>query len=394
MSRRKPYFVIADDLTGSAELAALAHQAGLRVAVWRDVPSRCPRNVDVLVCDSGTRLDSPQTAARKVRKLAARLRTFPHAGIFKKADSVLRGNVMAEIDACLSALDLRRALLVPCNPSLGRIIRQGRYSIGGQPLPRTSFARDPHHPRKSAQISQLLGQRAGTVTCLHPADHLPERGVAVGEASSPADVALWAARLDAQTLPAGGADFFRSWLVKMRAVRRTKRARGALTPSPTFVLSGTTATSLPISPLTEEPFEVHARSIPTPTQLTTLALARLRSDGALAVATNRGISKKSDLRINALFADVARRVRDARGFEHVLVAGATTASSVLDGLDWRRLDVVRVWGPGAVTLRPIEAPRFLVTVKPGSYSWPVDLRRQFTPAAGTRPCNPVLNAAR
>ena len=50
--------------------------------------------------------------------------------------------------------------------------------------------------------------------------------------------------------------------------------------------------------------------------------------------------------------------------------------------------------PGAVTLRPAEAPGVLATLKPGSYAWPVSLRRYFAPALASRSCQPALNAAR
>jgi D-threonate/D-erythronate kinase len=394
MPRRLPYLVIADDLTGAAELAALAHQAGLRAAVHRGVPRRMPAKVDVLVCDSATRLLSSAAAARRVGILARQLHRFPNAGIFKKTDSVLRGNVVAEIQACMRALKRTRALMVPCNPSLGRIVNQGRYSIAGQPIHRTAFARDPHHPRKSAQISKLLKSGGASIPCLHPADALPPRGIALGEASSPADVALWASKLDEKTLPAGGADFFRMWLVQLRAVRASRAARPALARLSTLVLSGTTATASPISPLTSEPFELHARAIPTPSQLAALATSRLQQDSSAAIATNAKLTPRFDHKVNAVFARSAVRLRDAKSFEHLLVAGATTASAVLDALGWSQLEVVHVWGPGAVTLRPVESPRLLITVKPGSYAWPLALRRHFAPQVPPRSCSPALSAAR
>jgi uncharacterized protein YgbK (DUF1537 family) len=374
---RLPFIVIADDLTGAAELAALAHQAGLRAVVLTEAPRRAIAT-DVIVCDSGTRLATPAVAARKVGQLARRLRAIPNAGIFKKVDSVLRGNVMAEIEACMEALDLPRTLLVPCNPSLGRIINNGRYFIAGVPLHRTDFAREPHHPRKTCLVDHLLADGSAPVQCYHTADELPENGVSVGEASSPADVSLWASRLDDKTFPAGGADFFRMWIHHHRAGRRVARPT---TPDlgATLMLSGTATPTDPVTPVPGPQIALKPNALPKPAPLAAEATAHLKSAKRVSVfiqvtpKTGKGSSKA----INRMFSTLVRRLRPARAFKHVLIAGGTTTALVLESLGWHRLEVVHVWGPGVVTLRPTEAPQFAITTKPGSYPWPVSLRRHF-----------------
>lgn len=372
---RPPLLVIADDFTGAAELAALAHQAGLRAVVLTE-PPRGPIEAEVLVFDSNTRLDPPARAARKVRALAARLRQLPQRGFFKKTDSVLRGNVVAEIEACLAALGLDRALLVPCNPSLGRMIHDGRYFVGSLPLDRTPFRRDPHHPRRSSRIAQLL---PGIVGCYHSSEDLPPQGIAVGEAASPADVSLWASRLDASVLPAGGADFFRMWLAHQRAGRRRAAAPPPTTRA-TLMLSGTATPAEPITPLVGPVVVLSPGALPTAADLAAEARRHLQSAGNVSLvlgARVRGHRVAPDA-INRMFSQLARRLRRVGAFDHALLTGGTTAAGVLTALDWHRLEVVHVWGPGVVTLRPAGAPHFLVTVKPGSYPWPASLRRHFS----------------
>lgn len=374
---RSPFFVIADDLTGAAELAALAHQAGLRAVVLTELPHRRV-DAEVVVCDSDSRLDSPTVAARKVGQLARRLRALPHAGIFKKVDSVLRGNVMAEIEAAQTALGLARTLLVPCNPSLGRIIDGGRYSIAGQPLDRTAFRRDPHHPRRSSLVRTLL---PGIEGCFDHTEHLPSHGISVGEASSPADVALWASRLDADTLAAGGADFFRMWLVHLHASRRHSVVPAKFT-GPTLLLSGTATPTTPATPLTGPVLQLVPGALGSARALATQVKTQLRAAGAASVLVHRApiAGKATATALNRTFAQLTRELARHRAFRHALITGGTTASSVLSTLGWRRLEVVHVWGPGVVTLRPQSSPRVLVTMKPGSYPWPVSLRRHFAAA--------------
>lgn len=372
---RLPYLVIADDLTGAAELAALAHQAGLRAVVLTEAP-RGPLKAEVIVCDSDSRLDPPAVAARKVRRLAQQLAALPNAGLFKKTDSVLRGNVIAEIEACMAALKLERALLVPCNPSLGRIILNGRYQIGSQLLHRTAFRRDPHHPRTTSDVVKLLPGIEGTFDL---ADALPQWGICVGEASSPADVSLWASRLEDSMLPAGGADFFRMWLAHQRAGRRAKAPKLPTTKS-TLMLSGTATPSDPITPLAGPQVRLVGGQLPTPAALMAQAHAHLAATGTVSVYIDgrAGTKRSNSTSINRTFSTLTRRLSKARAFEHALITGGTTAACVLKAMDWHRLEVVHVWGPGVVTLRPTEASGFLVTVKPGSYAWPVSLRQHFS----------------
>lgn len=379
---RPPLVVLADDLTGAAELAALAQQSGLHAALLT-TPPKGRIKADVLVLDTGTRTLSAPAAARRLRQVLRALARQPHSGLFKKVDSVLRGNVLVELETCLRTLGLSRTLLVPCNPSLGRIIHNGTYFIAGRPLHRTAFARDPLHPRRTANVRRLLlaGHRSQTpVHSCHPADPRPVDGITVGEARSPAEVALWAAGLDAATLPAGGADFFRCWLTHQSKTRAKAKAAPA-TDGATLLLSGTASPTTVPTPLTGPQLPVQAQAIPTAATLASTLRRHLATCGQASVLMQESPVRQTGIagKLNRLFAQAARRLHTARAFDHLLLTGGSTAESVLTALDWHRLEVVQVWGPGVVTLRPAEAPRCLVTLKPGSYAWPDALRAHFEP---------------
>ncbi|HEX2861338.1 MAG TPA: four-carbon acid sugar kinase family protein [Lacunisphaera sp.] len=366
-----PPLVLADDLTGAAEIAAIAHQAGLRAVVLTAPPARTV-TADVLVLDTETRLVSAAEAARRMRTLAERLHRVPHAGVFLKVDSVLRGPVLAQVTAVAEALGRRRVLLVPANPSLGRTLRDGRYFVDGRPLHQTAFGRDPHHPRTSDLVFELLGPaRHPPVVCPPRATRLPRTGVVVGETATAADVTRWAGRLDASTLPAGAADFFRAWL-RNQKLRRRAAPQPALPEGGVVLLHGTTS----VSPVRRALLfkGVRAPSI----RSVRAALAR---DGAAAVAASPATLGNPDApeAITTGFAALAQDLHRTRAFNHLLIAGGATAAAVLRALGWPTLEVVRVWGPGVVTLRPVADPGFAVTLKPGSYSWPATLRRALHP---------------
>lgn len=365
----RPLIVLADDLTGAAEVAAIAHEAGLGVVILTRLP-RTPVAADVLVFDTDTRLVPPARAARRVRACVLHLRRLPHAGFFKKTDSVLRGPVLAELAAAAAALGLRRTLLLAGNPTLGRTIRAGRCYVAGRPLDQTAFARDPHHPATSSSVLELL--RAGPearVVCRAPGGPRSTARVIVGEHRSAADTARWARTLDRHTLPAGAADFFRAWL-RARGLRRLLITPGAPAAMPALLLHGTTT-----APAATRSMRFNGLQAPGAARVA----AALRQRGAVAVAaTSSSLNDpRAPAAISRGFAGLARTLRDAGAFRHLLIAGGATAATVLRALGWTRLKVVRVWSPGVVELQPVADPGLTVTLKPGSYPWSASIRRSL-----------------
>ena len=146
--------VIADDLTGAAEIGAIGWSRGLRAEILRDGKPGC--EADLICVDTDSRSCEPGVAAQRAAAAAKMLQATGARWIYKKVDSVLRGNVIPEVEAILQQLGLNRALLLPENPSLGRTIAGGEYFIHGQPIHLTEFANDPEHPRGSPQVLQLL----------------------------------------------------------------------------------------------------------------------------------------------------------------------------------------------------------------------------------------------
>ena len=121
--------VIADDLTGAAELGAVGLRHGLRAEIVRrgDPSGRA----DLVCVDTDSRSCEP-AAAKRAATAAKMLRAAGAKWIYKKVDSVLRGQVTAEVEAVMKQLKVERALLLPANPSLGRTIRDGQYFVHDQ----------------------------------------------------------------------------------------------------------------------------------------------------------------------------------------------------------------------------------------------------------------------
>src|SRR6185437_7719763 len=199
--------VIADDLTGAAELGAVGRRLGLKAEILcNDQPSS---TADLVGVDTDSRSCTPAEAAKRAGAAAKLLQGAGARWIYKKVDSVLRGNVTAEVEAVMQQLGYNRALVLPANPSLGRIIRDGEYFVQGKPIHRTEFAHDPEYPRRSAQVLRMLNAPQHFMLRLaNGSFDVPENTILVGQADSPEAVQAWARPRQDSVLPVGGSEFF------------------------------------------------------------------------------------------------------------------------------------------------------------------------------------------
>lgn len=381
---------VADDLTGAAEIAALAHAHALRTSL---VSARGQTVVDAsfTVFDSDSRLVPPADAAARLTQMGEALRKAEPAFLYKKTDSVLRGNVVAETVALAAALGRKRILLVPANPSLGRTIVHGRYFVGGKPIDQTSFAHDPHHPAKTSEVTLLLGgSPSWPVTVASLTEPLPSEGIIVGEVSSHEDVLSWAQRLPADALPAGGAEFFVACL-ESRGLRPVHETLPKVT-APALILSGslTPAREAMLAqarvmgwPHVSMPRELVRADTPA------IVFTRWKEELRNALASS-GIavteSPRSDLHdpaaaaaIRNAFAQLVHGLRESGSLAHLVVEGGATAAAIAEAAAWTRYEVVGTWAQGVISLRALPtADNPIFTIKPGSYAWPAPLWKQLS----------------
>jgi uncharacterized protein YgbK (DUF1537 family) len=120
------YFIVADDLTGACDSAVAFAGRGLEVEVplWSDGD---PSSADVCAVSTESR-DIPEAAA--MERVRAALSVAPASGeVFKKIDSVLRGNTFAEIRAAIELFPSALVVMSPAYPALGRTVKDGVLRI-------------------------------------------------------------------------------------------------------------------------------------------------------------------------------------------------------------------------------------------------------------------------
>lgn len=401
-----PIAVIADDLTGAAEIAGIAIDYGLSPIIARGPASGA---ADLLILDTDSRSLAPADAAERLEDALWSWLPPGTQVIFKKVDSVLRGPIAAELEILMGHYKMRRMILVAQNPSKGRVILPtGDYRIrpvegdtlgltpdaagdeGGIPLDETTFRNDPEYPRTTSSARALVAQSAQKLVTHATLRHMNlDEGIVIGCGETTRDLAAWAKRPEAQPLVAGAADMFRT-VLEVRGLERQGHPPIDLHAQKTLVVCGSTADSsrdtiaawqaagIPLCPaadaLFSDPanrthmFNWSARAIELLGQHDKLILTIPQR---IAPERARALRVATALVVQRVLTEVQHLYKDPS--LNLLMEGGATAAAIIDRMQWKQFDVLGNLAPGVVALRPAETPNTRLIMKPGSYPWGVQI---------------------
>ncbi len=132
--------IFADDLTGALDSAEPFSRAGVSAIVATSVNSLrtlqfATHNVVAVNLDS--RHLEPHAAAAVIRAAWSHVAPWQPDLLFKKIDSRMKGNVVAEMQAIMEVSDKAGALVAPAIPSIGRLTHRGEVTGNGvdRPIP-------------------------------------------------------------------------------------------------------------------------------------------------------------------------------------------------------------------------------------------------------------------
>jgi D-threonate/D-erythronate kinase len=361
--------VIADDLSGAAELAGVARRHGLTAEVQTVFTPAS--DAKVICLDTDSRSLAPGLAGARVEAVAREVVAAQPEGIFKKCDSVLRGAVLAESSALAIAAGKTRILIVPANPSRGRVIRKGNYFVEGQPLHETAFARDPEHPRTTSSVARLVG---GDLT-----------NVTIPDTVTLDDVMRHAVGLEEDALPVGGADFFDAILTQWielrnprspadRASSASAGGRTATDPSvagPTLLVCGSAA-AWAQRRREAETLGIAVFALPHPVAEIVRGL-RERRCALVGIGDGPETRGAAPPVLAAALAETIGAILRETPVARLLSEGGATSAAVLRAMHWTRLRVSEISPLGVGVLRPVGVSGPTLLIKPGSYSWPSEI---------------------
>jgi len=325
-----------------------------------------------------------EEAVEEMEKITRQLAALQPEWIYKKVDSVLRGHVVAEINIQLKVSGLKRALLIPANPALGRTIKGGHYFLDGEPVHTSSFAADPEFAITSSDVLDMLHAREAPVP-IHVRKHsevLAVSGILVGEVQENDDLAIWAGlagHADEPMLLAGASGFFTA-LLRERRGQVTVNRTPALSGYPVLLVSGTTfaknqafirglhAAGEPVSYLPASGVEKEISE----------TIVNDLIDGGKAIVAIEGVAFGDPVEaarmLRGRMAQLVSQVLAEAPVQELVIEGGATAYAILEQAGLRAFFPEEELAPGVVRMRIERAYPFYVTVKPGSYEWPASMR--------------------
>jgi len=386
--------VIADDLTGAAEIAGIGYRYGVDVkftihnaqctmhnaqfTIHNAQLTQSEQSISLtpylspLTTNKNSKLQTLLVVATDIRQMTEEeamntlretARALPHEGkIFLKVDSALRGHVVAMLQSLLEVTHYTHALYLPANPSRGRTIAGGRMLIHGMPIHETEFAHDPEFPIRQASIGALFpGMRTWT-------GH-PERGIYYTDIQSTDDITRILTLADSNCLIAGAADAFEA-LLRQRGAHVSRPSSGAAFPlQDVIIVCGSTqskplSTGITVAPM---PAEVYHAKVGAETWAAAIA-SRYAEEGAVVLRIDHQgrTGRQAALWLREAMATTVEKLVEIRPPRHIIVEGGATAFAIIHRLGWQQWEVADEIAPGVVALSHGDCT---LTLKPGSYPW-------------------------
>lgn len=127
--------IMADDLTGACDTGIQLVTKGYQVSALIGISTLEKQSYlsgEILSINTETRSLKPEKAYDIIYDFVKYLENNNYGSIYKKVDSVLRGNTGVELDAMIDVKKAKAALLVPALPKNQRKIIDGKLCIGNK----------------------------------------------------------------------------------------------------------------------------------------------------------------------------------------------------------------------------------------------------------------------
>lgn len=147
--------IVADDLSGGMNIGVEFSSAGMQTLLTqRDVLGDA--HSEVLIYDTETRSAPPDVAYARTLEAARMLRQHRPEIVVKKIDSLLRGQIGAEVAAIREVFGFEKCLLTAASPKLGRKTSGGYHYVGSYLLEMVRPQVDPSSTVEGSHIPSIL----------------------------------------------------------------------------------------------------------------------------------------------------------------------------------------------------------------------------------------------
>jgi len=367
--------VIADDITGAAEIAGIGYRYGLKITFLTGENNKISP-CDLLVYATDTRSMDKNEAVKEILHVINYLKTqLGKFSLFKKTDSALRGHITPEMEVLMKEMGYSCTLFLPENPSKGRIVKNGIYFINNIPLEKTSFLYDPEFPANTS----LVTQRIPGIRSLGISDILPENGICIADATNQKEINQQLKKAHDNVLIAGAADLFTAYLQQLGySLKRNTPFEGLNSHDALIVCGSTVSNSLESYPYVQRK-QIKTARMPlsvfegAPADMwITETKTDYSSKHSYIVTIDHPAKKGKEyaIRLRSIIANLASEMLSAYLPEELIIEGGATAFALLKKLNWHEFDITNEIAPGVVRMiYKKEKHPIYITLKPGSYSW-------------------------
>jgi len=356
--------VIADDLTGAAEIAGIALRNGFRVVMETKVHADV--DTDVLVIATDSRSKTSKEAKSLIGKITRELVALKPELIFKKADSLLRGHIGDELDAQLAASGKKRTVLIPANPSLKRTIKDGVYYADNVPLVESQLADAYRKKISTSLVADLVGEKfKAAISVISVDEDFTGNKLIIGNAVSETDLEAWAKRIDADTIPAGSSGFFNAILKGRKAAEQQKIQKefcvgkrmlyvcgSAFLVSKAHVkmalMNGKAVCYMPANIFCGENLKLEMNNWVN--EITDA----MKNNGIVIMAVDRLLCKdrsETPVQIRTVMAAVIKKIMQSVTVDELLIEGGATASAIIEELDYTRFFPTNELAQGVIRMK-------------------------------------------
>lgn len=229
MQTSMQFGIVADDLTGAADVAAPFAVRGLSASVAPEYSAEVEAEVSVWNTDTRA-LQDEREITRRIERVAEHLKLSGPTYLYKKVDSALRGWLALELEVWRRAFPQRVAVICPAFPANGRTVEGDSLFVNGRLWQETEFA-PPDEARGMVEVFGVAGKavilsleevRAGKTPLCETLLSIPKGGAALCSAVTEADMDTLAEALAHEPmryLPIGSAGLSRAMAQRIPLVK-------------------------------------------------------------------------------------------------------------------------------------------------------------------------------
>ena len=378
------FAAIADDFTGGADLAGMLAERGVRTLQCFGVP---PQLEDVageydavVVClksrsiaaDAACRVSLEALAA--LRPLAPRQIQFKYCSTF---DSTEQGNIGPVTEALMNALHIGATVAVPALPVNGRTQYMGHLFVNGQLLSDSPLRDHPLNPMRQSNLVEHLRPQTRLPVGLVDLNTVRsgpaairaalEEGIYLVDAIADEDLATIAEAVADAPLITGGSGLAMSLPGLRRNEANFSPPSGG---GPALVLAGSCSAATLEQLRVFEAAGYGTLRMSDPAELNAVARgaqAELEQGRTVCIRSSAPADERraAPEAIEAAFAELARRLVPCT--RRIVVAGGETSGAVVNALEVRMAEVVRVIDPGVPALRTLGDRPLFLALKSGNF---------------------------